>query len=102
MYTFQFEQERGHAASGVECYMKQYGLSEQEVYKEFHMQVVNAWKDINEECLRPTKVPMPFLMRALNLSRFMDVMYKDEDNYTHAGGLMKTYIVDLLVDPVPI
>ena len=28
MYTFQFEQERGHAASGVECYMKQYGLSE--------------------------------------------------------------------------
>nr|TKS11203.1 hypothetical protein D5086_0000074780 [Populus alba] len=100
--SHKFEQERGHAASGVECYIRQYGLSEQEVYKEFHMQVVNAWKDINEECLKPTAVPMPLLERILNLSRVIDVIYKEEDEYTHVGEVMKNNIASLLIDSVPI
>jgi len=102
MYTVQFEQERGHAATGVECYIRQYGLSEQEVYKEFHMQVVNAWKDINEECLKPTAVPMPLLERIVNLSRVMDVIYKEEDGYTHVGQAMKNNVASLFIDSVPI
>ncbi|KAG6747119.1 hypothetical protein POTOM_049499 [Populus tomentosa] len=97
-----FEQERGHAASGVECYIRQYGLSKQEVYKEFHMQVVNAWKDVNEECLKPTAVPMPLLERILNLSRVTDVIYKEEDGYTHVGQLMKNNVASLFIDSVPI
>ncbi|XP_011005622.1 PREDICTED: valencene synthase-like isoform X2 [Populus euphratica] len=100
--SHKFEQERGHAASGVECYIRQYGLSEQEVYEEFHMQVVNAWKDINEECLKPTAVPMPLLERILNLSRVMDVIYKEEDGYTHVGKVMKNNVASLLIDSVPI
>ncbi|KAG6745712.1 hypothetical protein POTOM_050215 [Populus tomentosa] len=100
--SHKFEQERGHAASGVECYIRQYGLSEQEVYKEFHMQVVNAWKDINEECLKPTAVPMPLLERILNLSRVIDVIYKEEDGYTQVGKLMKNNVASLLIDSVPI
>ncbi|KAJ6969907.1 valencene synthase-like [Populus alba x Populus x berolinensis] len=100
--SHKFEQERGHAASGVECYIRQYGLSEQEVYKEFHMQVVNAWKDINEEFLKPTAVPMPLLERILNLSRVMDVIYKEEDEYTHVGEVMKNNIASLFIDSVPI
>lgn len=64
--------------------------------------VAIAWKDINRDCLRPTEVPMDFLTRALNFSRFMDVFYTDKDNYTHAEGLMKTYIKDVMVDPIPI
>ncbi|KAG6746083.1 hypothetical protein POTOM_050596 [Populus tomentosa] len=100
--SHKFEQERGHAASGVECYIRQYGLSEQEVYKEFHMQVVNAWKDVNEECLKPTAVPMPMLERILNLSRVIDVIYKEEDEYTHVGQLMKNNVASLFIDSVPI
>ncbi|KAG6746741.1 hypothetical protein POTOM_049106 [Populus tomentosa] len=100
--SHKFEQERGHAASGVECYIRHYGLSEQEVYKEFHMQVVNAWKDINEECLKPTAVPMPLLERILNLSRVIDVIYKEEDEYTHVGEVMINNIASLLIDSVPI
>ncbi|XP_011005625.1 PREDICTED: (-)-germacrene D synthase-like [Populus euphratica] len=99
--SHKFEQERGHAASGIECYIRQYGLSEQEVYEEFHMQVVNAWKDINEECLKPTAVPMPLLERILNLSRVMDVIYKEEDGYTHVGKVMKNNVASLLIDSVP-
>ncbi|KAI5562028.1 hypothetical protein BDE02_15G028200 [Populus trichocarpa] len=100
--SHKFEQERGHAASGVECYIRQYGLSEQEVYKEFHMQVVNAWKDINEECLKPTAVPMPLLERILNLTRVIDVIYKEKDEYTHVGEVMKNNVASLVIDSVPI
>ena len=82
----QFEQKRGHFASGVECYMKQYGVSEKEVYEKFLQQVEDEWKGINEELLRPTNVPMPLLMRVLNLSRVIDVIYIGEDGYTHVGG----------------
>ncbi|KAK7262671.1 hypothetical protein RJT34_30246 [Clitoria ternatea] len=98
----QFEQKRGHVASFLECYMKQFGKSREDGIHECQKRIKNAWKDINEECLGPTNVPMPFLTRVVNLSRFIDVFYKDEDHYTHAGGIMKTNIEALVVDPVPI
>ena len=82
--------------------MKQHGVSREEAVDGFRKQIRNAWKDINEEFLRPTQVPRPFLMRILNLARIMDVLYKDEDSYTHAGGIMKNYNAALLVDPVPL
>ncbi|RVW14961.1 Retrovirus-related Pol polyprotein from transposon TNT 1-94 [Vitis vinifera] len=73
MVSHKFEQKRGHVASAVECYMKQHGASEQETHNEFNKQVRDAWKDINEECLIPTAVPMPILVRVLNLARVIDV-----------------------------
>ncbi|RDY12565.1 putative terpene synthase 2, partial [Mucuna pruriens] len=94
--------KRGHVSSFLECYMSEYGKSREDAINECQKRITNAWKDINEECLRPITVPMPFLMRVLNFTRFMDVFYKDEDNFTHAGGIMKTYIKALLIDPVPI
>jgi hypothetical protein len=66
------------------------------------MQVVNAWKDINEECLKPTAVPTPLLERILNLSRVIDVIYKEEDGYTHVGKVMKNNVASLLINSVPI
>ncbi|KAG2677982.1 hypothetical protein I3760_12G121700 [Carya illinoinensis] len=95
-----FEQQRGHVVSGVECYMKQYGVSKQEAHEEFQRQIVNAWKDMNEELLKPTQVPMPLLERVLNLARVMDLLYKNEDAYTHLGGVLIEGITSLLIDPV--
>nr|ADR74194.1 (E)-beta-caryophyllene synthase [Vitis vinifera] len=100
MTSHKFEQERGHVASGIECYMKQCGVSEEQAYKEFHNQIVNAWLDINQECLKPTAVPMPLLTRVLNLSRVMDVIYKEGDGYTHVGKVMKDNIGSVLIDPI--
>ncbi|WKA11671.1 hypothetical protein VitviT2T_029147 [Vitis vinifera] len=98
--SHKFEQKRGHVASGIECYMKQYGASEEEAYDEFQKQVVDAWRDINEEFLRPTVVPMPLLMRVLNLSRVMDVIYTGGDGYTHVGKVMKNNVASLLIHPI--
>ncbi|CBI20476.3 (-)-germacrene D synthase [Vitis vinifera] len=100
--SHEFEQKRGHVASAVECYMKQRGVCKQEAYDELNKQVVNGWKDMNEECLKPTQVPMPLLTRVLNFSRVIDILYKDEDQYTHVGKLMKDLIASILIDLVPI
>ncbi|KAL6311109.1 hypothetical protein AAG906_025861 [Vitis piasezkii] len=87
--------------SSIECYMKQYEVTKQEACDELNKQVVRAWNDINQECLRPTQVPMPLVTRVLNFSRVMDILYKDEDEYTHNGKLIKDLITWMLIDPVP-
>lgn len=76
-------------------------MSRQEAIEEFRKVIHEAWKDMNEEFLRPLKVPRPILMRVLNLARVMDALYKEQDNYTHARGIMKNSITALLVDPLP-
>ncbi|EOY12644.1 Delta-cadinene synthase isozyme A [Theobroma cacao] len=82
--------------------MKQYEVPEQEAYKEFDKQIKNAWKDINEEFFMPTVVPEQALDRILNLTRVLDLFYKDEDAYTNVGEAAKTSITSLLIDPIPI
>ncbi|KAG2682103.1 hypothetical protein I3760_11G175400 [Carya illinoinensis] len=96
--SHKFEQKRGHVASAVECYMTQHGVIEEEAVHELRKQLTNAWKDINKVCLYPTKVPMPILMRVLNLARVIDVMYKDEDGYTHARIVLKDFVASSMVD----
>ncbi|MBA0742594.1 hypothetical protein Gogos_015636, partial [Gossypium gossypioides] len=100
--SHQFEQEREHVPSAVECYMKQYGVSAQEAYDEFYKRIKNAWKDMNEAFLKPTVVPTSALNRILNLTRVIDLLYKDEDAYTRVGDSAKTSITALLIDPISI
>ncbi|KAL6315648.1 hypothetical protein AAG906_004819 [Vitis piasezkii] len=70
-----------------------------QAYKEFHNQIVNAWMDINQNASNLI-VPMPLLTRVLNLSRVMDVIYKEGDGYTHVGKVMKDNIGSVLIDPI--
>ncbi|XP_050220086.1 alpha-copaene synthase-like isoform X2 [Mercurialis annua] len=97
--SHEFEQTRKHVASAVECYMKQYGAYEEEIVKSFRKEIENAWKDINEDLLNPTPVPMPLLECVLNLARAMDVIYKDEDGYTNSH-ILKELVASVLMDHV--
>ncbi|KAK3199554.1 hypothetical protein Dsin_022969 [Dipteronia sinensis] len=103
LVSHEYEKKRQHVASGVECYMKQYeGVSKEEVIKLFRKEISNAWKDINEEFVKPTAaIPITILMRILNLARVMDVIYKDDDGYTNPH-VIKHYIDSVLVNPVPV
>ena len=96
----QFEQERGHVASTIECYVKQYSVSKQQAYDEFNKQIANAWNEINQGFLVPTSMPIPILIRVLNLTRVVDIIYKENDEYTHVGKVMKDNIASLLIDLV--
>ncbi|KAM7473354.1 hypothetical protein LguiB_020597 [Lonicera macranthoides] len=97
-----FEQERGDVASAVECYIKQHNVTKEEAFVEFDRRLTNAWKDTNQECLAQTAVPMNLLERVLNLSRVIDLLYKDNDGYTHSTTRVKDFITSLLIDSVPI
>ncbi|KAL4353535.1 hypothetical protein GQ457_06G021630 [Hibiscus cannabinus] len=100
--THKFEQERGHVSSAVECYMKQHGTSLQATYDEFFDRINDAWKDITEGFLKPTPVPTSVLNPILNLAKVMDLFYKGEDAYTHAGYPAQTGITAMLIDSIPI
>nr|WBW04403.1 terpene synthase [Ficus hirta] len=93
-----FEHQREHHASGVECYMKQNGASEEEAYEVLTELVVNAWKDINEECLKKA-MPKKILEVPLNFARVMDVLYKGEDSFSQAKKPMIDAITSLMIDP---
>jgi (-)-germacrene D synthase len=44
-------------------------------------------------------------MQILNRTHVIDVVYKDEDGYTHSGTLtsvLKDFVASLLVDPLPL
>ncbi|KAJ0045469.1 hypothetical protein Pint_04293 [Pistacia integerrima] len=85
--SHKFEQQRGHVASAVECYMKQHGVSETEAVKVILKIVAKAWKDVNEEMLKPTAVSVPLLELILNYLRVIEVVYKDDDSFTDASKL---------------
>ncbi|KAF8026085.1 hypothetical protein BT93_F2791 [Corymbia citriodora subsp. variegata] len=97
-----FEQERGHVASSVECFMKQYKVTEEEAKKELRKQVADAWKDMNEELRRSTTIPMVLLTRVINLAGAIHAVYEDEtDHYVNAGTNFKDFVTCLLVNPLP-
>ncbi|KAF3682052.1 putative pentatricopeptide repeat-containing protein, mitochondrial-like [Capsicum annuum] len=92
------EQQREHGASFIECYMKEYGALEQEALAEAWRQIANAWKDINTEYLRATHVPTFVLDPALNLSRLVDILQKDD--FTDSRWFLKDVIAMLFADSV--
>nr|BAN81914.1 beta-caryophyllene synthase [Artemisia absinthium] len=96
------EKERIHVASSVESYMKQYDVTEEHVHKLFHKKIEDAWKDITRESLVCKDIPMPLMMRVINLARVMDVLYKNKDGFTNVGEELKDHIKSLLVHPIPI
>ncbi|CAI0433780.1 unnamed protein product [Linum tenue] len=94
------EQERNHIPSAIECYMEKHKVAEEAVVVElFRERVADAWKDINKEFMRPTAVAAPLLDRILNLTRAIDVIYKDADTYTDSY-LLKDHVVSILKEPV--
>ncbi|KAK1368317.1 (+)-delta-cadinene synthase [Heracleum sosnowskyi] len=102
MTGHEFEQEKGDIPSAVECYMKQHGATKHEAYSELQKRVTNAWKDINQECLRPTHIPLSLLARIDNLTRAIYILYDGDDGYTHSSTRTKDHITSVLVDPVPL
>ncbi|XP_058095655.1 (-)-germacrene D synthase-like isoform X2 [Magnolia sinica] len=98
----EFEQERDHVASTVECYMKEHGVSKKEACISLQEMITNVWEDLNEAFLRPTVIPSSLLLRGLNLARVMEDLYVHGDGYTHSNKETKKNVMALLVDPIPI
>ncbi|CAI0375601.1 unnamed protein product [Linum tenue] len=99
--SHKFEQERGHAASSVECYMKEYGVSEEEAVECLWKMISECWKDIAEVYQRPTPLPVVLLDRFLHLTSSVNLFYDTDDRYTKSH-LLKDHLASLFIDPVPL
>nr|AMU19318.1 germacrene D synthase [Thapsia villosa var. laciniata] len=98
----EFELERPHIPTAVECFMKQYGVPKETAYDALQKRITNAWKDMNQECLHPTAAPMALLMRVFNLACVINLLYDGDDGYTHSSTRTKDMITSILLDPVPV
>ncbi|XP_042410634.1 beta-eudesmol synthase-like [Zingiber officinale] len=100
--SHEMEQERDHAASTVESYMKEHGTDVKVACKKLRETVEKAWKDLNKESLNPTPVARPIIERILSFSISMEDVYRYTDEYTNSDNKMKDNISLVLVEPIPI
>ncbi|KAD5317711.1 hypothetical protein E3N88_17657 [Mikania micrantha] len=96
-----YQNTRGQSVTGVDAYIKTYGVSEMEAIDELKKMIDNAWKDVNEGCLKPREVLMDLLAPILNLTRIVDVVYRYDDGFTFPGKTLKEYITLLFVVSLP-
>ncbi|KAK4482528.1 hypothetical protein RD792_009687 [Penstemon davidsonii] len=102
--TYEVEKARGQTATGIECYMKDNGVTKQEAMDKFVEIAKDAWKDMNEGCLNLySSYSRDVLTVILNLGRIVDVVYKNaEDGYTQPEKFVKHRIIALFVNPIKI
>ncbi|KAL0399300.1 UNVERIFIED_CONTAM: Beta-caryophyllene synthase [Sesamum radiatum] len=87
--------------TAVECYMNENDASKEEAFAELEEQVMKAWKDMNQECLRPTvPVSMPVPTHVLNFTRIAHLFYVEDDEYTNSKANIKNIIHGVLVEAV--
>ncbi|KAK4380421.1 hypothetical protein RND71_002283 [Anisodus tanguticus] len=73
--------------------MQENNLSVEEASAELSEMVENAWKDLNKECIKLTSVPTEILMCVVNLTRLIDVVYKNnQDGYNNPKNNVKSVI----------
>ncbi|KAL2894488.1 putative sesquiterpene synthase [Bienertia sinuspersici] len=97
-----FDHEREHVATAMECYMSNFGASEEEAYKELRKRVEEAWKDLNTKLFRQYVFPKPLLTRILNMSKALYDLYDPQfgaDAFT-MNECMQPNIEALLIEHV--
>ncbi|KAK1380669.1 (-)-germacrene D synthase [Heracleum sosnowskyi] len=96
------ERKRPHIPSAVECFMEQYGVPKETAYDALKKHIINAWKDINQECLQPIAIPMPLIEKVFNFICVTNLIYDEGfDAYTISTNRTKDKITSLLIDPIP-
>ncbi|CAN6913833.1 unnamed protein product [Brassica oleracea] len=92
------DMSRGYVTTGVNCYMKQYGVTKGEAFKKLHQMRVHNEKIVNEEFLTIKDVPRRVLKEAINCARMTNVAYGYGEGLTHPEGKIKEYIISLYVE----
>ncbi|KAI3510528.1 hypothetical protein L1887_17594 [Cichorium endivia] len=98
--THKKEQERKHVASLVECYQKEFDVTERDIYGVLDEKVEDAWKEMNKEANMCKDVKMSIIIQAINLGRAMDLMYTNTDQFTYVGEELINKIKSLIVDAI--
>ncbi|CAH2061305.1 unnamed protein product [Thlaspi arvense] len=97
---FKDDMSRGCVSTGMNCYMKQYGVTEKEVFKEFKKMITNSRKKMNEDFLKTTDVPRRVMKAAFDCARSGCVGFNVGDGVTYPKGKITKYIKSLYVDQI--
>lgn len=91
---------RGNVTTGINCYMKQYGVTQNEAFRDLHKMCVENNKIVNEELLKTKDLPRRVLKEAINCARITNVAYSYGEGLTHPEGKIKDYIISLYLDQI--
>ncbi|WZZ86892.1 hypothetical protein YC2023_115471 [Brassica napus] len=89
---------RGYVTNSINCYKKQYGVTEKEAFEKLHQIIANANKMINEELLKPTNMRRQIIKEMLNYQRITNVSYEIGDEFTRPGGKLKSHVTSMYLD----
>ncbi|XP_006394502.2 terpenoid synthase 25 [Eutrema salsugineum] len=94
--TFEEELERGEVANGVNCYMKQHGVSQEEAVRELKMMIKDHHEIMMDEFFSASStVPRQVLVRVFNIARVVVLFYKDGDGFGHPDETLKAHFTSL-------
>uniref|UniRef100_A0A0D9YRW4 Uncharacterized protein n=1 Tax=Oryza glumipatula TaxID=40148 RepID=A0A0D9YRW4_9ORYZ len=100
--TYEREQLTPHVASSIDSYMKQHDVSIEMARFKIEELKEEQWKDFNDEWLDPDSAqPRKLLEAIFNLTRTMEFIYNQADNFTYCHNLKDT-ISSLLVEAFPV
>uniref|UniRef100_A0A0D9VFT8 Uncharacterized protein n=1 Tax=Leersia perrieri TaxID=77586 RepID=A0A0D9VFT8_9ORYZ len=100
--TYEREQLTPHVASTIDSYRKQHNVSMEIARFKIEEQKEEFWKDFNDGWLCPENgQPRKLLEAIFNLTRTMEFMYNQNDNFTYCHHLKDT-IRSLLVEAFPV
>ncbi|CAL4903312.1 unnamed protein product [Urochloa decumbens] len=91
LQSYEREKLIPHVASTIDSYMKEHNVSIEVACEKIHDLKEESWKDFNSEWLNPDNAyPKQLLERIFNLTRTMEFMYNQEDNFTNCPNLKDT------------
>ncbi|KAL0693373.1 hypothetical protein Bca4012_060553 [Brassica carinata] len=98
MFGYEDDMSRGYLTCSVNCYMKQYGVTEEEAFRKLRQLVAEGDKMMNEEILKPINVPRQVLKVVIDTLRALNVGYDKDDGFTRPDGHLKNHIMSMYVD----
>ncbi|GLJ35262.1 hypothetical protein SUGI_0709600 [Cryptomeria japonica] len=101
--TFKAEADRGEVVSCITCYMKDHpGSNEEDALNYLNSLIDERLKELNWEYLKPDNVPLVSKDNAYNLSKGLQLLYKERDGFSVSSIETKNLISKIIIEPIPI
>ncbi|KAL9309051.1 putative lyase [Arabidopsis thaliana] len=99
IFGYEDDMRRGYVTNSINCYKKQYGVTEEEAIRKLHQIVADGEKMMNEEFLKPINVPyqVPKVV-ILDTLRAANVSFEKDDEFTRPGEHLKNCITSIYFD----
>lgn len=98
----QQEVSRGEVANGLNCYMKQHGVTKEAAAEVMREMERENYKIMMGEFVSSKAVARQILMRPFNIARTIDSFYKEGDGFGHPDQNLKDLIASLFLHPIPL